>query len=166
MTNPYAGIGSRETPLAIVREMENIAMRLALAGWTLRSGAGKRPVKPAPDTDSADLAFERGCDAVRGAKVIRCATLYQPWLDHAAQYHPAWDKCSEWAQGAHARNSAILLGDYLNDPARFVVCWTKGGAVTGGTGQGLRIADAYKIPVFNLFWPEHLTALWSWINGR
>jgi hypothetical protein len=31
-----------------------------------------------------------------------------------------------------------------------VVCWTKDGKSSGGTGQALRIAEYYSIPIFNL----------------
>ena len=59
-----------------------------------------------------------------------------------------------------------MLGDDLDQPVSFVVCWTPGGEVTGGTGQALRIAadPQYNIPVFNLALhrPE---ALWEWLNG-
>lgn len=43
----------------------------------------------------------------------------------------------------------ILLGRDLNDPVDFVVCWTPGAQAVGGTGQALRIAEAYGIKVYN-----------------
>ena len=50
-----------------------------------------------------------------------------------------------------ARNVAILLGRNLDRPVDAVVCWTcDGGAVTGGTGMGIRIVEAHGIPVLNL----------------
>lgn len=160
----YAGIGSRETPGHIASFMTAFAMSAALKGCVLRSGAGKRPAEPKPDTDSADLAFERGCDLVRGRKVIRTPTYHQSALDHAAQFHPAWDRCSEWARAAHARNSLIVLGDWLDDPVQFVVCYTDGGQIKGGTGQGIRVAMAHNIPVYNLAIPSHLAAMQEWIK--
>lgn len=160
----YAGIGARETPIDIIRFMEAFAMQAAFKGCVLRSGRGKRPLNPKPDTDSADLAFERGCDLVRGRKVIRVPTADQKAMQHAALHHPAWDRCSEFAQHAHARNSLIILGDWLDDPVHFVVCWTPGGAVTGGTGQGIRVAMAHDIPVYNLAIPSHLAAMQEWMK--
>ena len=51
----------------------------------------------------------------------------------------------------HARNAGLLLGARLDRPVDAVVCWTcDGGAVTGGTGMGIRIAEAHGIPVLNL----------------
>lgn len=166
----YAGVGSRSTPLPVVREMENVAMRLGMMGWALRSGAAKpkmhlvggKLARVDPNTDSADLAFERGADMLKARKTIRTATITQSAMDHAAQYHPNWSACDDHARALHARNSLIMMGDWLDDPVRFVVCWTPGGMVKGGTGQALRIASALNIPVFNLA----VTAsddFWRWI---
>jgi hypothetical protein len=44
----------------------------------------------------------------------------------------------------------IILGKRLNDPVSLVICWTEGGKPKGGTAQGIRIAEHYGIPVFNL----------------
>jgi hypothetical protein len=159
----YAGIGSRDTPLAVARQMENIAMLLALRGFTLRSGMAKRRYNAPDDTDSADLAFERGCTSVNGRKVIRVHTYDPAALAHAEQFHPAWNACSDFAKQLHARNSLIMLGDALDESVSFVVCWTPQGAVTGGTGQALRIAAHHNIPVFNLAEPDAEARLWAWL---
>lgn len=151
----YAGIGSRDTPEPILQRMSTIAMQLAMRGVVLRSGMAK----------GADKAFEGGCDMVRGNKVIRCATQWQRALDHAALFHPNWNACNDNARALHARNSMIMLGDNFDLPVSFVVCWTKNGGVVGGTGQGLRIATAYNIPVYNLFYPEHDAALTQWLSS-
>ena len=34
--------------------------------------------------------------------------------------------------------------------SKFVICWTKNGKGTGGTGQAIRIAKGFGIPVFDL----------------
>jgi hypothetical protein len=166
----YAGIGARETPLAVCSTMQLVAALLATKGWTLRSGRASRPLHADPETDSADLAFERGCDSVGGAKIIRIPSKggpgpngSRPWLEHAAQYHPDWDKCDDYSRICHARNSAIMLGDNLNEPVAFGICWTPGGAIVGGTGQALRIAGAYQIGMFNLAVEGHTDALWKYI---
>lgn len=44
-----------------------------------------------------------------------------------------------------ARNSHQILGWDLETPTNFVVCYTK-----GGTGQAIRIANHYNIPVFDV----------------
>jgi hypothetical protein len=49
------------------------------------------------------------------------------------------------------RNSFQVLGPDLQSPVSFVVCWTTGGKISGGTGQALRIAKDLSIPIFNLY---------------
>ncbi len=152
----YAGIGSRETPADIIEVMYALAAELAVQGYVLRSGGAS----------GADTAFEQGCDSVRGDKRI-----YLPWATRngrkieppqvqagsepeayalAARHHPAWGNCSPGAQALHARNSHIVLGRDLQHPALFVLCWTQGASGRGGTGQGIRIAKARGIPVYDL----------------
>ena len=150
---PYAGIGSRETPDEILRLMEAIACALGDKGYTLRSGAAK----------GADSAFENGA-----RHSAESPELYLPWADYesrvnarldfpteralqiAAEYHPAWHRCSNGARLLHGRNSHIILGADCRTPAQFVIAWTKDGQNTGGTGQGLRIAKHHGVPIFNL----------------
>lgn len=137
----YAGIGSRETPQSIGWIMYGIAQQLARRGGILRSGRAK----------GADTYFENGAKSMGGRCELFTAGMAQDkWFFHAAQFHPAWSKCSDNAKALHARNSAIILGPFLNDPVDFVICWTKDGEASGGTGQGLRIADHLRIPIYNL----------------
>lgn len=159
----YAGIGSRRTPDAIIAQMKLAGAMLAIQGYTLRSGMAPRSVPYVPGTDSADLAFEAGCDSVSGAKVIRCTSMWEPALTHAAAFHPNWQACNEHARSLHARNSLIMLGDTLDTPVAFVACYTDGGGVVGGTGQALRIARHLSIPVFNYATDGDLFA---WLRER
>jgi hypothetical protein len=144
----YAGVGSRETPPDILARMTAIAVKASIKDWTLRSGAA----------DGADSAFEAGA---------KDKEIWLPWRGYnkhfsqlivrpgaiaiASKFHPAWDRCSQGAQKLHGRNMHILLGEDLNTPVEFVVCWTKDGLASGGTGQAIRAAKHYKIPVYNLF---------------
>ena len=70
-------------------------------------------------------------------------------INIASQFHPAFDRLSQGAQKLQARNSYQVLGYELKDPSVFIVCWTKGGKGSGGTGQALRLAKEYSIPVFD-----------------
>ena len=141
-------------------------MRLAMGGWVLRSGRGKRPAQPKPDTDSADLVFEAGVNLIDPSrKVIRLATGQETAIAHAAQYHPAWDRCDDQAKCLHARNSLIMFGDWLDSPVHFVLCWTENGLVKGGTGQAIRIAHRHNIPVFNLA-VTPIETLWDWLSAQ
>jgi len=143
----YAGIGSRETPTNIIGLMSDIAHHMS-AEWILRSGAAL----------GADTAFELGAANTQ---------IWLPWLGYnghssrnivtaaairlAQQFHPNWKACSQGVQKMHGRNMHILLGPNLNSPVERVICWTKDGGPTGGTGQAIRAAMHYGIPVHNLF---------------
>lgn len=158
----YAGIGSRQTPPDILGIMTKLGHLYALDGWILRSG----------HATGADTCFEYGCIKGTGAKEI-----FLPWdgyngayhsdtdngyyvindsvaMQVAAEFHPAWNRCSPGAKKLHARNMQILLGADLQTPVHAIVCWTPGAEITGGTGQALRVAEKYNIPVFNLADPN------------
>lgn len=143
MPKYYAGIGSRETPKDICDLMTKLADNLAKLGWILRSGGAK----------GADLAFERGS---KKKEIFYANDATPESLVLAEKYHPNWPACSEYARKLHARNGLILLGKNLDSPVELVICWTKDGKASGGTGQAIRIATSYEIPVFNLFIKEHL----------
>lgn len=165
----YAGIGSRETPEDVIKVMVNLGKRLAELGFVLRSGAA----------DGADKAFEQGCDQANAQKEI-----FLPWagfnrskssrhaptnaaMKIASQFHPNWKNCSEPAKLLHSRNVHQILGQDLNSPVRFVICWTQDGCEstkdrsqrTGGTGQAISIADNFNIPVINLYHENAMSRL-------
>jgi hypothetical protein len=162
----YAGIGSRETPPPLLAQMTHIAATLASQGWVLRTGM-------APGADQAFYggAIEHGpvelylpwpsfeAGARQATTTSSESVLGRPAraaYAMAGRFHPAWSQLSKGAQHLHARNCHQILGSDLNTPARFVVCWTPDGSLdgrgrrVGGTGQALRIAHLYRIPVFNL----------------
>ena len=72
-------------------------------------------------------------------------------IEIAKKYHPTWDKLKYGAQRMMVRNVFQVYGKMLQYPVDFIVCWTKDGKATGGTGQAIRIAMDNNIPVFNLF---------------
>ncbi len=51
---------------------------------------------------------------------------------------------------SEARNCHQVLGCDLRTPSDFIICWTKNGKGLGGTGQALRIAKEYNIPIFDI----------------
>ena len=160
----YTGIGARATPADALALLWTLAGALAGAGWTARSGGA----------DGADSAVMAGARALGGEvetylpwpgfRGLTGATLDRPSaaaLDLAARHHPAWPACGEKVRALHARNAHEVLGARLDSPSRFVVCWTADGSLdgaarsSGGTGQALRIAAAFDVPVFNLCRPDH-----------
>ena len=124
---------------------------LSQQGYILRSGHAK----------GADMSFEIGCNADEGGKEI-----YIPWkgfnnsdselynvsegaLRIAERFHPNWENLSNTVKTIMARNSYQILGGDLNKKVDFVLCWTPNGKGEGGTGQAIRIAEGFDIPVFD-----------------
>lgn len=159
----YAGIGSRETPKCVLDMFFEIGKKLARMGCVLRSGRA----------DGADTAFETGCADANGKSEI-----FIPWasfqkrhplaglpafvfdrLDPATQetalasvdrYHPAPQRLSQGAKKLMARNYCQIFGPFIAAPnSDFVVCYTKDGKASGGTGQAMRMAEDADIKVFN-----------------
>lgn len=159
----YAGIGSRDTPLEVLETMTKIAQELSLKGYTLRSGGA----------DGADAAFYAGASQ---SEIFTPWKSYNHWYEdakvvqgldyenYAAKFHPAWHKCSDGTKKLHARNVAVILGETGREPVDFVLCWTKDGEPSGGTGLGIRIAQHHGISVFNLFFEESLQKLSDFLN--
>jgi hypothetical protein len=153
------GVGSREAPPDIRNLMSRIAHRIVARGFRWRSGAA----------DGADRAIEAGA----GDEI----DVYLPWAGFngsssslhtlpsmaraeqiAAGVHPRWDVLKRPARLLHTRNVWQVLGDELDQPSEFVLCWTADGAQTeqertsktGGTGTAIVLAARHNIPVINL----------------
>lgn len=148
----YMGVGSRSAPIEVQTDLAGIASFLARGGNVLRSGGA----------DGSDQAFEMGCDVNDGPKEI-----YLPWKGFnrnqsplfnvtrearllSKLYHPKWEVMGNVARDLMGRNAYQALGLDLKTPADFMVCWTPGGEEVGGTGQAIRLANHYRIPIFNL----------------
>lgn len=169
MMKIYAGIGSRKADNHILSLIIEIGKYFALRGYILRSGGA----------DGCDMAFEHGCDLVHGKKEI-----FLPWenfndnhsslfkLDRQAyqmaeKYHDGWHYLSNGARKMMARNMYQVLGKDLESPVKMIICWTSDGCEngklttknTGGTGQAIRVASDYEIPVINIKNSESLRQL-------
>lgn len=163
--NYYAGIGSRSTPEHIQKIMTEIAEILERKKFILRSGG----------TNGADQAFERGVK--HNNKEIFYTDKYnigKEWfyeynkddLDIAEKflkaYHPAYKNGGVGIKRSSAkkllmRNTFQIFGVGDNtENSKFIICYTPDGAEsftsydTGGSGQAIRIAVDYDIPVYNL----------------
>jgi hypothetical protein len=141
----YAGIGSRETPEHICEEMKDISFRLSKCGFILRSGGAK----------GADSSFEYGCDKAKGKKQIFLSEhATKESINLALKYHPnpkALKRKGNFVLGLMGRNMQIISGLNLDDNVDFVVCWTKDGKDTGGTGQAIRYCNDIGIHIYNLY---------------
>jgi hypothetical protein len=149
----YSGVGSRETPPLILLLMKRIAEYHYRKMITLRSG----------HAPGADRAFEHG--AHENCQIFLPWSSFEAHLEiegisfdepteaamlMAAKFHPVWNKLAPGAKKLHARNCHQVLGPYLDSPSKYVICWTPGGVVKGGTATAIKIAEHYHIPVFNL----------------
>lgn len=136
----YAGIGSRLTPKFILELMFKYAKSLGDLGYKLRSGGAK----------GADKEFESGT-LLANREIFLEEHATPECIELSSKYHPAWDRCNDYAKRLHGRNAMILLGQNLDNPVDFVICYTIDGKDSGGTGQAMRIARAYNIPIYNLY---------------
>lgn len=152
----YAGIGSRETPEDVLNYMARVGRGLERKGYRLRSGGAQ----------GADKAFER--DLKLNRQEIFLATGYIPmWTEVFTKYfHPAPQHLKDYSLKLMNRNALQILGLNGDTPVDFVVCWTKDGKASGGTGHAIRIAEFYDIPVFNLKDIDAKKALKEFINGN
>lgn len=156
----YVGTGNKEAPPNVLETMKRLASELSGFGYTLRTGA----------LDGPDQAFEDGDP--------KCE-LYLPWrgfnnreskltfntpesLGTAKMFHTGFDGLKPAIQAFLAKNARMVLGKDMKSPAMFVICWSEDGAETqrektqrtGNVGHVIAIANALKIPVFNLGKPD------------
>ena len=148
---PVACIGARKLPRRERPRLAAVARELEALGYTVRSGAAT----------GSDAAFESGLMHPDRAEIYLPEIGFNghPSTRHvitpeafalAERMHPAWHRCSDFARRCHARNCYQLLGETLDSPVQFVVCWTPGAMDVGGTSQAIRIARRRAIPVYNL----------------
>lgn len=162
--NYFSGIGSRATPVEILPVISHYCAILQPLGFILRSGGA----------EGADSFFEQAYDELGGKKEI-----FLPWkgfnkntsplyevsdvaMKIASKFHSNWHNLSQGARKLHGRNTYQVLGSKLfveQERSKFIICWTEGGQRKGGTAQAWRLADYFKIPVFNLAVEESIIKL-------
>jgi hypothetical protein len=157
-TMTYAGIGSRQTPPEVLKQMTEVAKQLESKGYTLNTGitfGGKE--------EGADKAFSDGTTK---------KNLFSPEKQGsrakeqtvATEIHPNPGALSQGALKLMARNTNQVFGDNLDTPVDFVLFYakeTKGIRPEGGTGQAVEMARRKGITAINLAnanWREELNA--------
>ncbi len=152
----YAGIGSRETPDPILKQMVSLGKFMS-SDWILRSGGAR----------GADSAFEIGCTLGGGEKEIilpwrgfngngsqlilpEFGAIFDRACAIAEIMHPAWRNLRSSWQRLHARNVLQIMGTDLESPVDLVICWTHKGRTLGDTATGIRLAESLHIPVLNM----------------
>lgn len=166
----YAGIGSRDTPDDVFAHMTEIATLLEDHGYILRSGGAT----------GADTAFEVGVhdfnnmclylpkDPFNGHTRFTPGCLYLTSYSHPEDYqkgyesiaiHPAGFALSLGPRNMMIRNYFQVMGHGGQSRSSFIICWTPDGAdginiltsrASGGTGQSIRLAAKYGVPLYNL----------------
>jgi hypothetical protein len=150
-TMTYAGIGSRQTPPEVLKQMTNVAKELESKGYTLNTG-----VTFGGNKEGADKAFDDGTTKKnlfspenQGARAKEQAI--------AKEIHPNPNALTAGALKLMARNTNQVFGDNLNTPVDFVLFYakeTKGIRPEGGTGQAVEMARLKGIPTINLANPN------------
>lgn len=156
----YAGIGSRNTPQAMLDFMSKISAILEQNGYVLRSGGAK----------GADTYFAKGSSN----KEIFKSSDAKPWSFDEVKKHlpndrpPTFDSWDPYIKGLLARNMMQVLGENGDSPVEFIVCWTPQGdynsSDVGGTGYAIRCANAHGIKVYNLGYKEQLDEFKNFIR--
>lgn len=170
----YAGIGSRKTPREVLALMSQLASKLEGQGYILRSGGAT----------GADQAFQAGVQnpllmeiylpwegfsgfseesagIVDASKIIAWEQARAMVLDR----HPAGNTLQESAIALLARNTFQVLGKDLKTPSDFVIAWTPGGRLEGGSGYTLQLAQDWGIQVRNLGSPDVLERAKQFLDG-
>jgi len=148
----YTGIGSRKAPIEILEFMNKIAKWLYNRDYILRSGGA----------EGSDSAFESGAFEKKqiflpwpgfNESLVEFIEIPQKAYEIASQVHPVWETLKPYVRDLHARNAMQVLGQNLDDPSDFLICWTKNGSTIGGTATAIRIAQENDVPIINL-WHE------------
>jgi hypothetical protein len=174
----FTGIGARKTPDHILTLMTQISKKLDVDGWGLRSGGAI----------GADKAFEKGVDDYsqiflpkkddkKNGFFNRKKRSEAMYIISKYNLHENWDillnsPSQSYTVSLHTRNVFQVLGENLDNPSSFLICWTPDGASTikettsrtGGTRTAIRLACHFNIPVFNLAKEEHLNRIVNWLN--
>lgn len=165
MNKYYTGVGSRDLPPEVAPRIRLISIALYKRGYRVRSGGA----------NGTDLAFQANGfapgDIYLPWKNFNKEVNRMVSKDEGGQYrYIEAPKLTNWYEALeilddvrplvtlperthrllHGRNVYQVLGDNLNDPSSFLICWTLDGKVAGGTATAIKIAQNYNVPVINL----------------
>lgn len=148
-----ACIGSRSLSRKELGFCESIGQRLVELGFFVGTG----------NAAGADQAYARGGNALNPSQVV----LYLPWDGYesdaivpgnrirrppydnwmkkaARELHPVWNVLGRGGRALHTRNIAIV------DGAHACIAWPSKKTGGGGTGLGMRYAEACDLPLLDL----------------
>jgi len=143
-----AFIGSRAAPPQVLATGRCLARIVHRAGYALVSGGA--------------AGFDTVVDGIPGVIVYppghkQHTPAHDKAMDIVLSLHPAPDRARKYGRYL-ARDVFIITGDAFDALVWAVVCWTPDGKDSGGTGNGIRVANHYNVPVFNLH-----RLPWQWV---
>jgi O-acetyl-ADP-ribose deacetylase (regulator of RNase III) len=167
-----AGIGARDTPESELKKMGKVSRILASQGCVLRSGGAEGADEHCEKGWDAVggkkqifLSWKGMNDRQPNGKDVFCFDYSKdcPEVEIAKSYYhrskmlpngdaKRWAKLGRGGKAHMSRNTNQVLGPNVGKSpvTSAILCWTERGAVKGGTGQALRIANDKGIPVVNL----------------
>jgi predicted NAD-dependent protein-ADP-ribosyltransferase YbiA (DUF1768 family) len=179
-TMTYAGIGSRETPQAVLDQMTEASKYLDSIGYTLQTGFTYKDKVTGLDEEGADKAFSDGTQnkilfgpsGIR--KTVKGATTLEKYDESVTEksnaiveeIHPAPERLTPGAIKLMARNTNQIFGQDLNSAVDFILFYAQEtpGSIRpkGGTGQAVEMARRKGIPTINMAdtdWKNQLQAI-------
>lgn len=176
MKKYFAGIGSRTIPTHIKVGMGNLAEILTTEGYTLRSGNAtgsdqafasgviENKAQIWLPWNDFELEFQESHPDHEYRRVGTCCCPGsddpEAW-ESVEKFHPYYKEMQKLQNTPYSkkyydfmkfmsRNYRQIRG-FGEPDSEFVICWTHDGTAVGGTGQAIRIANHYNIPVFNMY---------------
>ena len=179
-TMTYAGIGSRETPQAVLDQMTEASKYLDSIGYTLQTGFTYKDKVTGLDEEGADKAFSDGTQnkilfgpsGIR--KTVKGATTLEKYDESVTEksnaiveeIHPAPERLTPGAIKLMARNTNQIFGQDLNSAVDFILFYAQEtpGSIRpkGGTGQAVEMARRKGISTINMAdtdWKNQLQAI-------
>lgn len=151
MNKRYVGMGTSTTPTEMHRWLKNAAVWLDSLDYMLCSG----------HTEKADIVFEdfsmhkeiylpwKGFNESTSELSLESMPNVSKATEIARKFNPNFGALSDREQKQIIMSGFQVLGQSLEEPVDFVLCWTEGGKIEGNIGQVLRIARYYEIPIFD-----------------
>lgn len=167
---PYVATGNQDAPPHILDKFTAIVKELEQRGYTMRNGGMKGPEDVCErNTVRQEIHLPwKGFDE----KDSKFTFTTNHAKELAGKFQPGYDGLKPVIQTFLAKNVRMIMGKDLKSPALFMIIWSEDGADsletktarTGNVGHPIAIADALKIPVFNLGNPQSEQRLKSYLN--
>lgn len=137
----YTGVGAHfGTPKKVLEDIFDIAVALEELGYVCRTG----------DADECDKAFRNGVQHKENIEIYARGAGTLKSIDMVYKLHPNPGAARRYIRWL-GRNPLQVAGKDLDDSSKFLITWTPDGAMVGGAGFTICVADYFHVPVMNLF---------------